>query len=140
MCLQCTFCASSCLQDCQRCSGKDLLAFSYRSVFSCALLLWLDWWLPPLLPALSCLQDTQPLGAFLAGHSRALGGQALVGRGVCLDWGGHNAGPDDEGPGARGWYAGRLVAYDPASGEYTVRRWWLLVKGAAWAQVNVTVG
>ncbi|WIA41455.1 hypothetical protein OEZ86_005032 [Tetradesmus obliquus] len=66
-------------------------------------------------------QDTQPLGAFLAGHSRALGGQALVGRGVCLDWGGHNAGPDDEGPGARGWYAGRLVAYDPTSGEYTVK-------------------
>jgi hypothetical protein len=63
----------------------------------------------------------QPLGAFLASHSQALGGQALVGRAVCLDWGEHNAGEDDEGPAGRGWYAGRLVAYDAASGEFTVR-------------------
>jgi hypothetical protein len=66
---------------------------------------------------LSCLQEMQPLGSFLAQHSRQLGGQTLVRRDVCLDWGEHNAGDDDEG---QGWYAGRLVAYDPDTGEFTV--------------------
>jgi hypothetical protein len=63
----------------------------------------------------------QPLGEFFATHSRALGGQELVRRKVCVDWGEHNANEDDEGPHGRGWFAGRLVAYDPASGEFTVR-------------------
>jgi hypothetical protein len=57
------------------------------------------------------------LGCFLAQHSQQLGGQQLVGRDLCLDWGEHNAGEGDEG---QGWYAGRLVAYDPDTGEYTV--------------------
>jgi Tfp pilus assembly protein FimT len=60
----------------------------------------------------------QPLGRFLARHSQQLGGEQLVRRQVCLDWGEHNAaGEGDEG---QGWYAGRLVAYDPDTGEFTV--------------------
>lgn len=67
------------------------------------------------------MQVMQPLGEFFAQHSRHLGGSRLVGRDVCVDWGPHNTGDGALGPEGSGWYAGRLVAYDCASGEYTVR-------------------
>lgn len=60
-----------------------------------------------------------PLGEFYKRHSALLGGQANVGRKVCVDWGLHNAAQDPTKY-PYGWYAGKLEAYDEDTGEYEV--------------------
>jgi hypothetical protein len=71
----------------------------------------------------------QQLGDLYATTSAALGGAALVGMRVCVDWGRHNA--NEAG---LNWYTAQLTDWHAGSGEYEVG-------GAAvqWGQATVCV-